>query len=351
LYSLLRRLLFALDAEKSHDLALGLLDRGAPLGAGRLLGARRVQAPVRCLGLTFPNAVGLAAGLDKNADHLSALGRLGFGFVEVGTVTPRPQSGNPRPRLFRLPEHHALINRMGFNNHGVEYLVERLKRARFKGIVGVNIGKNRDTPVERAVDDYLTCLQCVYDVADYVVVNVSSPNTPGLRDLQRGDNLEALLGGLKDEQQRLAAERGRIVPLVLKIAPDLDEEGVDTIVRAVTDHGVDAMAVSNTTLDRSAVDGHPLAGEAGGLSGAPLRDRSTELLRTLRERLGPCYPLIGVGGILNAADALEKQRAGANLVQLYTGLIYRGPALIAECAGALATAAADEPAGDAAHSA
>lgn len=351
MYSLLRHLLFTLDAETAHATALRLLDRAAPLGGARLLGARRVDAPVRCMGLTFPNAVGLAAGLDKNADHLPALGRLGFGFVEVGTVTPRPQSGNPRPRLFRLPRRQALINRMGFNNHGVEYLAARLRAARFRGVVGVNIGKNRDTPVEQAVEDYLACLRCIHDLADYVVVNVSSPNTPGLRDLQRGDNLDALLTALKEEQHRLGREQGRTVPLVLKIAPDLDEGGVEAIARAVMAHEVDGLCVSNTTLDRSAVAGEEFAGEAGGLSGAPLMGRSTELLRVLRKRLGPHYPLIGVGGILSGADAAEKRRAGANLVQLYTGLIYRGPALIGECAQSLTPADGLQVAAGARHSA
>ncbi len=350
-YPLLRSLLFALDAETAHETSLRLLDWLTPLGAAKLHGAHAVEAPVECLGLTFPNAVGLAAGLDKNADHLPALGRLGFGFVEVGTVTPRPQPGNHRPRLFRLPRHRALINRMGSNNRGVDHLVARLRAARFPGIVGVNIGKNRDTPVERAAEDYLACLRRVHDVADYVVVNVSSPNTPGLRDLQQGGRLDALLSALRQEQQRLDLERERAVPLVLKVAPDLDDAGIETIATAVDTHGIAGLSVSNTTLDRSAVVGEAVAEEAGGLSGAPLMTRSTELLRILRDRLGPHYPLIGVGGILSGADALEKYRAGANLVQIYTGMIYRGPTLIEECARTLSQTHGVPASGDLHHSA
>ncbi len=338
MYPLLRRLLFKLEAERAHDATLRLLDGLTPFGLGGALTGRRVEAPVQCLGLTFPNAVGLAAGLDKNADHLVALGQLGFGFVEVGTVTPRPQPGNARPRVFRLPEEEALINRLGFNNKGVDHAAGRVRVSDFPGVLGVNIGKNRDTPAERAVGDYLFCLQRAYTVADYIVVNVSSPNTPGLRDFQHGSQLDALLSALKAEQQALSGEHGRYVPLVLKVAPDLAEDDLDDIVRALREHEIEGVTATNTTLDRSVLGSCTQALEAGGLSGAPLLRRSTEVLRGLRERLGPTYPIIGVGGVLSGADALQKRRAGADLVQLYTGLIYRGPRLIADCARALADA-------------
>lgn len=336
MYALLRRLLFGIEAEKAHDAALTALDWLAP--AAPLLGARRVVAPVSCLGLRFPNAVGLAAGLDKNGDHLDALGRLGFGFIEVGTVTPRPQPGNPRPRLFRVPEVQALINRFGFNNRGVGHLVKRLERTGYRGVIGVNIGKNRDTPVEDALDDYRRCLEAVYPHADYVVVNVSSPNTPGLRGLQRGAEMQSLLAGLKTSQQHLESAQGRRVPLVLKVAPDLDEQEMDGIAQALLDQGIEGLTATNTTLERPGLDPNDRrTAEAGGLSGAPLRPRATAVLRAFRERLGPNFPIIGVGGIGAAAHAVERRDAGAQLVQIYTGLIYRGPALIHECARALAT--------------
>lgn len=342
-YPLLRNALFRLDPERAHDLTLAALDRLASTGLGRMTAGAAVQAPLEAMGLTFPNAVGLAAGLDKDADHLDALGALGFGFIEVGTVTPRPQPGNPRPRLFRIPERQALINRMGFNNKGVDHLVRQVARSRYPGVVGINIGKNRDTPMEQAADDYLHCLRRVYDHAHYVAVNISSPNTPGLRDLQQGGLLAQLLRALAEERERLS-RGGRRVPLVLKLAPDLQPADLDTLAEQVLANGIDAVAATNTTLERSGVQGCPHAEEAGGLSGAPLTQRSTEVLAALAERLAGRITLIGVGGVMTGADALAKREAGAHLVQLYTGLIYRGPTLVAEAAHALAEADEDRSA-------
>ncbi|PWG63949.1 quinone-dependent dihydroorotate dehydrogenase [Sediminicurvatus halobius] len=335
MYPLARSLLFRLDPERAHAVVMGTLDVAAALHLAGLAG-RRVHDPVEVMGLRFPNAVGLAAGLDKNGDHLRGLAALGFGFVELGTVTPRPQPGNPRPRMFRLPAEQALINRMGFNNRGVDHLLRRLAAWRPPVPVGINIGKNRDTPLESAVEDYRYCLERVYAAADYVVVNLSSPNTPGLRDLQAGRQLEALLASLKADQAHLAAEHGRYVPLVVKIAPDLDDAPLRALVQALRDHGVDGIAATNTTISREAVPASPVASEAGGLSGAPLRERATAVLRRVRQEAGPRLPLIGVGGILSGEDAAARIAAGADLVQLYTGLIYRGPALVGEAARAVA---------------
>lgn len=327
-YRLARALLFALPAEAAHAVALGLADACGPTLLRRLYGARVPARPVHALGLSFPNPVGLAAGLDKNADHVDALGALGFGFIEVGTVTPRPQPGNPRPRLFRVGAREALINRMGFNNKGVDHVVERLAARRFTGIVGVNIGKNRDTPVADALEDYRFCLERVHPVADYVVVNVSSPNTPGLRSLQAGPKLDALLGPLAGLSARRNEERGRRVPLLVKIAPDLDDEEIRAIAAAVRSNGIDGVIATNTTADHSAVATLPNGAEEGGLSGAPLAGPATDRLALLAAELGPSIAVIGVGGIVDADGVRAKQRAGAQLVQLYTGLIYRGPALI-----------------------
>jgi dihydroorotate dehydrogenase len=332
LYALARPLLFCLDPERAHELTLGLAD--APLRFGLLRVARAPGAPVRAMGLDFPNAVGLAAGLDKNAEHVDALSRLGFGFIEVGTVTPRPQSGNPRPRLFRLPRAEALINRMGFNNVGLDRFLENLSRANWRGILGINIGKNADTPMERAADDYAACLERVYARASYVTVNVSSPNTKNLRDLQENRQLDALLARLAAQRAALAQRHGRRVPLVLKVAPDLEAAQVQAIADAVRRHGVDGVIATNTSIAREGVEGLPHAHEAGGLSGAPLRERATATLAALAAALKGEAALIGVGGILRGADALQKLDAGAALLQLYTGLIYRGPDLVAECISA-----------------
>lgn len=332
LYQLARPALFALSGEQAHDLTLAALRRGA----GKLYPARVPARPVRVMGLDFPNPVGLAAGLDKNGDCIDGLAALGFGSIEVGTVTPRPQPGNPKPRLFRLTEQLAIINRFGFNNQGVDAMLERLDGVRYQGVLGINIGKNAVTPVENAVDDYLYCLRKVYDRASYVTVNLSSPNTPGLRTLQYGEALKVLLGQIKQCQQQLAAERGRYVPIAIKIAPDMTAEEVTLVGATLLEEGMDAVIATNTTLDRSAVADSPYANEAGGLSGAPLTDMSTEVIRLLADELKGRMPIIGVGGIFSGADAADKIAAGASLVQLYSGFIYRGPELVRECADAIA---------------
>lgn len=335
MYQLLRKALFLLPPETSHDVSLELMGCAERLGLLRLPRAGLPGYPVRVMGLDFPNRLGLAAGLDKNADYFNALGALGFGFVEVGTVTPRPQPGNPRPRLFRLPDYQAIINRMGFNNRGVDHLVSRVARRRYPGILGINIGKNFDTPVERAADDYLAGMDRVYGCADYIAVNISSPNTPGLRDLQHGDSLKSLLGLLKERQAALADRHGRYVPLAVKIAPDIDNEAIGQIAKLVSGAGIDGVIATNTTVSRNGVDQHPLANEAGGLSGAPLRARATEVIAALARELDGALPIIGVGGICSGQDALNKLEAGASLVQVYTGFIYRGPALVREVIDAL----------------
>ena len=328
LYPLARPLLFALDPEVAHRVTLRLADF-LPFHS------KVKSLPVTAMGLEFPNPVGLAAGLDKDAAHIDALAALGFGFIEVGTVTPRPQPGNARPRLFRLPQAEALINRFGFNNVGVdEFLANRL-RASWRGIVGVNIGRNADTPPERAADDYALCLEKVYPHAAYVTVNVSSPNTRNLRELQEDAQLNALLARLAGLRERLKERHGRQVPVALKVAPDLDEPQVRSIADAVRRHRIDAVIATNTSLSREGVEGLPQATEAGGLSGAPIRARSTAVLSRLARLLKSEVTLIGAGGILSGRDAAEKMAAGATLVQLYTGLVYRGPGLVADCVDAL----------------
>lgn len=329
LYSLLRPLVFRLDPETAHKLTLSALELAHTIGLVRA-GQDDAGAGVEVMGLIFPNRVGLAAGLDKNGDHIDALAALGFGFVEVGTVTPRPQPGNPRPRLFRIPEAQAIINRMGFNNLGVEHLVAQVKRARFKGVLGINIGKNADTPMERAVDDYLQGLERVYAYASYVTVNISSPNTANLRELQRKDQLGGLLESLKQAQARLASVHGRYVPLVLKIAPDMDDTGLAAVADALLHYEIDGVIATNTTLSRQGVQGMRHGDEQGGLSGRPLTRLSTEVVARLCRLLEGRVPVIAAGGIFSAADARAKLEAGASLVQLYSGLIYRGPALVTE---------------------
>ncbi len=336
IYPLARSLLFRLEPETAHGISLRALELVARGPLRGRLAAGIAPAPRRVMGLDFPNPVGLAAGLDKDGDHIDALAALGFGFIEVGTVTPRPQPGNPRPRLFRLTRAGALINRMGFNNRGVEHLLARVRGARYRGVLGINIGKNRDTPVEDAAADYLACLEAVYPHAGYVTVNVSSPNTPGLRDLQYGDALHRLLETLKAAQTRLAAEHGRHVPLALKLAPDLADEDIPVVARALLDQGMDGVIATNTTAARPGVKGLPHADEAGGLSGSPLAPRATAVVAALAETLGDRLPIIGVGGIMSGSDARARVAAGASLVQLYTGLVYRGPALVGEITRALA---------------
>jgi len=327
-YSLIRPLLFGLDAETAHDLTIAALQRFACLLPPVAIAT---QHPVRVMGLDFPNRVGLAAGLDKNGEAIDGLAKLGFGFLEIGTVTPRPQPGNPKPRLFRLPEKQALINRLGFNNHGLGALTANVAAAKYRGILGINIGKNADTPIERAAEDYLVCLDKVYPLAGYVTVNISSPNTLNLRQLQGDAELEALLGALKTRQGELAEKHGRYVPLALKIAPDLDDSQIAAISAALRRHRIDAVIATNTTVDRTAVGGLPHAQEAGGLSGAPLFERSTAVVVALAKALAKEVPIIAVGGIVDGAKAKAKLAAGAQLVQLYSGLIYRGPELVREC--------------------
>ena len=336
-YDIARSLLFQFDAETAHHLSLRGLRMAEKSGALQLLFPEPdCIAPVEVMGLRFPNRVGLAAGLDKEGNTIDALGRLGFGFVEIGTITPRPQAGNPKPRLFRLIEQEAIINRMGFNNPGIEAGVANVKASKhFEGVIGFNIGKNKDTPNENAADDYLACLRAAYTVADYIVVNLSSPNTPGLRDLQGEEASARLLERLKKEQDALAKEHGKHVPLLFKVAPDLDPPHVSALARVFLDGGLDGLIATNTTLDRAPVAGHPRANEAGGLSGRPLTARSTEIIRAFATEFGGKIPIIGVGGISCAADAVEKIKAGASLVQIYSAFIYQGPRLIRECAQAI----------------
>jgi dihydroorotate dehydrogenase len=335
LYEMVRPLLFRLDAERAHHLTLQGLQVARRAGLVRLFPAPPSSKPRRIMGLEFANPVGLAAGMDKNGAYIDALAALGFGFIEVGTVTPRPQSGNPQPRLFRIPQAEAIVNRFGFNNDGVDALLRNLQQTNYRGPLGINIGKNFDTPNERAVDDYLTCLRKVYAHAGYVAVNISSPNTKNLRQLQEKEALQALLGALKAEQARLADTHGRYVPIALKIAPDLSTEQIIDIADLLLDNRFDGVIATNTTLSRDGVEGLPNATETGGLSGAPVRLKSTSVIKQLSLALGREIPIIGVGGILSGLDAQEKIKAGASLVQVYSGLVYRGPGLVREICAAL----------------
>jgi len=334
MYPIARSLLFRLDPETTHGMALNALDALHKVSGIRRVYGEPVSDPVDLMGLRFPNRVGLAAGLDKNADHLDALGELGFGFVEVGTVTPKAQPGNPKPRLFRLAGHEAIINRFGFNNKGVEHLVAQVKKRHYNGIVGINIGKNLTTAVEHALDDYLLCLNAVHGAADYIAVNISSPNTPGLRTLQFGEQLDALLGPIRQKSRELDTQTGRKVPLLVKIAPDMSEEEVALVAGSIARNELDGVIATNTTVSREAVKDDPQAQEAGGLSGKPVFEASNTVIRLLRAHL-PTLPIIGVGGIDSGEAAKEKMAAGADLVQLYSGLIYQGPALVQQCAKAL----------------
>ena len=340
MYSLARSLLFCLDAERAHELSLGAIETAYRTGLNPLLASKPVALPTRAFGIDFPNPVGLAAGLDKNAAHIDALASLGFGFIEVGTTTPRAQSGNPKPRMFRLPEHEAVINRLGFNNAGVDALVANAERARFGGVLGINIGKNKDTPNERAIDDYLFCLERVYARASYVTVNISSPNTQGLRDLQEEETLRRFIGELCEAREGLASKHAARKPMLLKIAPDLAETELDAIAEVLRASSVDGLICTNTTIARDAVAGNRHAGEAGGLSGRPLFAKSTAILCGMAVRLDGSMPLVGVGGILAGADAQAKVDAGATLVQFYTGMIYRGPGLIGDSVEAIRGASA-----------
>jgi dihydroorotate dehydrogenase len=335
MYSLVRPLLFALEAENAHHFTLEALRALSGTGLFPTFGAAPASCARSVMGIRVPNPVGLAAGLDKNGEYIDALAGLGFGFLEIGTVTPRPQPGNPQPRMFRLPAAHALINRLGFNSEGVDRLVENVGRARYRGVLGINIGKNADTPIANAADDYVACLRKVYPLASYIAVNISSPNTRDLRQLQQDAELDGLLGALKAEQRRLADVHGKQVPLAVKIAPDLDAAQIDAIAGSLRRHRVEAAIATNTTTARDGITGMAHASEAGGLSGAPVTERSTRIVRALCDALRGEIPVIGVGGIMSAADARAKMAAGASLVQVYTGLVYRGPGLVRECVTAL----------------
>jgi len=327
-YPLIRKWLFQQDAEQSHDLTLKWLSRIGRSIWAPILKQKVPNKPVQLMGLEFPNPVGLAAGLDKNANAVDAFAQMGFGFIEVGTVTPKPQPGNPKPRMFRIPEANALINRMGFNNGGLDLLMHNLEQTRFKGVLGINIGKNKDTSEALGPEDFRICLERVYSKASYVTVNVSSPNTPGLRNMQHGTQLQALLQVIKQEQARQSDKHQRYVPIVVKIAPDLDSDAIRTLADLLLENEIDGVIATNTTIARDAVSQFPVSEEAGGLSGRPLQSQSTQVIHTLRDHCGATYPIIGVGGIEDPQSAADKLSAGANLIQLYTGFIYQGPTLI-----------------------
>jgi dihydroorotate dehydrogenase len=335
MYALARSFFFCLDAERAHDLGLVSIEVAYRTGLNPLLAVKPPALPVNVFGIDFSNPVGLAAGLDKNGAHVDALAALGFGFIEVGTTTPRAQPGNPKPRMWRLPEHEAVINRLGFNNGGVDALVRNVEKARFAGVLGINIGKNKDTPNERAVDDYLICLERVYARASYITINISSPNTQGLRDLQEEETLKRFIATLREAQERLAAKHGTRKPMLVKIAPDLGEAELDAIAEVALGQRVDGLICTNTTIDRSVIAGAPYAEETGGLSGKPLLQKATSVLRGISNRVKDKIPLIGVGGITRGDDAAAKIGAGASLVQFYTGMVYRGPGLIGECVEAI----------------
>ena len=334
-YPAIRKVLFQFDAETIHELTIKGLKKSALTPLNILYKQRVTDKPVNVMGIEFPNPLGLAAGLDKNGECIDAFAAMGFGFVEIGTITPRPQPGNDKPRIFRLPEANAVINRMGFNNKGVDYLVSQVRMAKFKGVLGINIGKNKDTPEENAKDDYIHCMQKVYDFATYITVNISSPNTPGLRALQYGDALNELLSALKIEQGKLAKQYGKYVPIAVKIAPDLNEEEIQSIAKSLIDNKIDGVIATNTTLSREGVEGLEHGNEQGGLSGAPVKDKSTTVIRILAKALDNKLPIIGVGGIASSSDANEKLSAGASLVQIYTGFIYQGPPLVKEIVNGL----------------
>jgi len=338
LYTLLRNILFCLPAEASHNIALRAMKMGDAVGASGLLAARMPEtlSPKRVMGIDFRHVVGLAAGLDKNADYVDALSAMGFGFVEVGTLTPRAQPGNPKPRMFRLKSERAIINRLGFNNKGIDYACDNIAKLKRRGVLGINIGKNFDTPVEQANQDYIHCLRRAYTLADYITVNISSPNTPGLRNLQFGAEFNSLLDALKTEQAALQASHGKVTPIAVKLAPDMTEQEIAACCESLLAREIDGIIATNTTLDRKAVEAHALASEAGGLSGAPLSVRSCEVLECIKAEVGERIPVISVGGIMSAEHAQQRLAAGADLVQLYTGFIYSGPPLIGQILSAIA---------------
>lgn len=333
MYELIRPLVFKIDPEQAHHLALNALKHAQKLGLLPIVPAD--VRPTKLMGLDLPNPVGLAAGLDKNGECIQGLAALGFGFVEIGTVTPRPQDGNPKPRLFRVPEHQGVINRMGFNNLGIDNLIANVQKAEFTGVLGINIGKNATTPIEQAADDYLICLEKAYAHASYITVNISSPNTKNLRDLQQGDELTKLLSSLKNRQAQLHTQHGKYVPLAVKIAPDLDAQQIDEIAQIVLQTEIDGVIATNTTIDKSALGASPLAQEQGGLSGAPVREKSNAVLSALVAQLGDKVPVIGAGGILSGSHAKEKLDLGATAVQVYSGMVYRGTDLVRECLNAV----------------
>lgn len=335
MYAIAKKLLFCLPPEVSHDVSLDLIGASERLGLLKFFSPTIDCAPVEVMGLRFSNAVGLAAGLDKNGDYFNALGQLGFGFVEVGTVTPLPQPGNPQPRLFRLQDERAIINRMGFNNKGVQYLLENVKQRRYRGVLGINIGKNKATSEEDALSDYEQCMDVVYPHADYISVNVSSPNTPGLRNLQFGEQFSDLLAGIKVKQKALSEIHGKYVPVAVKIAPDMSEAEIHSVAQSLLDHNIDAVIATNTTVSRELIPNSCHRDEAGGLSGAPLIKSSTQVISVLSEALKGQIPIIGVGGVMSAADAEAKIEAGASLVQIYSGFIYKGPSLVKDAAEAI----------------
>ncbi|MBR0128624.1 MAG: quinone-dependent dihydroorotate dehydrogenase [Neisseriaceae bacterium] len=333
-YSFFQKILFSMDAERSHLAALNGLNFLHKLHLDPF-GKETPKVPCKLMDLTLPNPVGLAAGLDKNGEFIDALAAFGFGFIEIGTVTPKPQAGNPKPRLFRLPEQRAIVNRMGFNNHGIDSVLANIRRSKYDGILGINIGKNATTQIEIAVDDYLICLKKAYELASYITINISSPNTKNLRSLQGEDELNQLLAAIKFCQNDLANQHNKYVPIALKIAPDLDENQIIAIAKAVRFHQIDGVIATNTTVDKSSLGNHPLSNEAGGLSGSPLKNKANEVLSILSKHLNPpnkfAIPIIGVGGISSGEDAVEKLQKGANAVQIYSGLIYQGPQLVREC--------------------
>jgi len=334
-YPAIRKVLFQFDAETIHELTIKSLKSTGKSPLNIFYKQHVQNKPLTVMGIEFPNPVGLAAGLDKNGECINAFDAMGFGFVEVGTVTPRPQPGNEKPRIFRLPEANAVINRMGFNNKGVDYLVSQVQAANYKGVLGINIGKNKDTPEENAKDDYLHCMRKVYDLATYITVNISSPNTPGLRSLQYGEALNELLSALKAEQSVLADKYGKYIPLTVKIAPDLTTDEVKSIAKSLLDNKIDGVIATNTTLSREGVEGLEFGTEQGGLSGQPVKDKSTQVIKILSEELDNKLPIIGVGGIASSDDANEKLQAGASLVQVYTGFIYQGPPLVKDIVNGL----------------
>jgi dihydroorotate dehydrogenase len=334
-YSAIRKVLFKFDPETTHEMTIKGFKATGSSPLNLFYKQNIVDKPVEAMGINFPNPVGLAAGLDKNGECINAFSAMGFGFVEIGTITPKPQPGNPKPRIFRLPSANAVINRMGFNNKGVDYLVDQVRKANFKGVLGINIGKNKDTPDENAKDDYLICMRKVYNYATYITINISSPNTPGLRSLQYGDALNELLAALKAEQQVLKEQYGKYVPLAVKIAPDLSKEEIESIAECLISNNIDGVIATNTTLSREGVEGLEHGEEQGGLSGEPVKDKSTEVIRLLAIALDHKLPIIGVGGIASGRDAQEKIAAGAKLVQVYTGFIYQGPELVKDIVNTL----------------